>query len=495
MTSDTAPPTPVAKKTGVFKVLGATLVGTSIEWYDFALFGFMSATIFPRVFFPDAAAGEGILGSFAIFAVGSLMRPVGAALFGHIGDSIGRKRALLLSLGLMTVSTVLIGLVPDFRTLGWVAVVLLLLLRIVQSLAVGGEWGGAVTYAVEAAPRRWRALFGSFPQIGNSIGLFLATGIVALVGGWGDEEWLAGIGWRIPFWLAGLLGIIGIWMRLIINETQAFQEEVVATGKVEEKGTPLVELFRNHGGLVFRVAGACLVVIGGYYISINYVQSYATNHLEMPDAEAAGITSLVSIIIVGMVIVSGVVGSIIGVRRFTLIGLFLHIPFAIPMFWFMSQGGFSGIFMAMFLGQIAGSMAYATIGTMVSGWFPTEVRQSGLSLGYQISGVVGSGTLLFAQWLDTQFGENIIPVALLFLTVSLTSWLCVLTFRQPVHLEGTEGLRSARTGELKVGVEGDTIREMPAILTEAEIAPDGGAHAREAAEFAAEDEERKDPDA
>lgn len=494
MTNRTAPPAPAAKKTGVFKVLGATLVGTSIEWYDFALFGFMSATIFPRVFFPDAAAGQGVLGSFAIFAAGSLMRPVGAAMFGHIGDTIGRKRALLLSLGLMTISTVLIGLVPDFRTVGWLAVVLLLLLRLVQSLAVGGEWGGAVTYAVEAAPKRWRALFGSFPQIGNSIGLFLATGIVAFIGGLGDEEWMVSIGWRIPFWLAGIFGIVGIWMRLIINETQAFQEEVVATGKAEEKGRPLVELFRNHGGLVFRVAGACLVTIGGYYISINYVQSYATNHLDMPDAEAAGITSLVSIIVVGMVIASGIVGSIVGVRRFTLIGLFLHIPIAIPMFWFMSQGGFGGIFLAMLLGMIANSMAYATIGTMVSGWFPTEVRQSGLSMGYQISGVIGSITLLLAQWLDTQFGKNIIPVALLFLAVAITSWLCSLTFRKPVHLEGTEGLRSPRTRDLKVGVEGGTARGRPDTPTGVTIGRDARARA-EAAEFQAEGDERKDPDA
>lgn len=458
-------------RTNLFKVLGASLVGTTIEWYDFALYGFMAATVFPLVFFPGLPPGQGVLSSLATLAIAAITRPIGAIIFGGIGDTIGRKRALVASMILMTVSTTAIGLLPSFSRAGWLAVVLLFVLRITQSIAVGGEWGGAVTYAVEAAPKRWRALFGSFPQIGNSIGLFLATGLTALVASFGDQAWFTDFGWRIPFFMAGAFGIIGIWLRLVIDETETFEQAHTAdTKKNAPASRPVADLFRNHGGLVFRVAGACLITIGGYYISINYMAAYATTHVGMDAVVVAEITNLVSILIVGIVIISGVIGSVVGVRKFTLLGMFLHLVAAFPMFWLMSQGGFWGIFWAMMLGQIAGAMAYATTGTMVSGWFPTEVRQSGLSLGYQIAGVIGSFTLLAAQALEIAYG-NWVPVAVLFFVIALVSWLSALTFNKPIHLEGTESVRSPKTGEAKVGIEGDTLREMPAMVTEAEVTP------------------------
>ncbi|MDN5761340.1 MAG: MFS transporter [Microlunatus sp.] len=458
------PPTPTGGGTAIppartapAKVIGATVLGTTIEWYDFAIFVFAAAVVFPTVFFPTLSPGTGVLSSFATLAIAAIARPLGALIFGHIGDSIGRRRALILSMVLMSSATVAIGLVPGFGSIGWFAPAILLTLRIVQSVAVGGEWGGAVAYAVESAPPRWRAVFGSFPQIGNSLGLFLASAIITLIAR--DSEWFIAFGWRIPFFVAGVFGVAGIILRLIIDESPEF----VAARRLEEqtrsevvKDRPLIELFRTESGLVLQAAGAFLATIGCIYISLTYVSAYAANNLNVEPRIISISTNLVSVATIIIVIVSAVAGDKFGVRRVTLIGLFLPMVIAFPMFWILTQGGFGGVFGAMMLGNLASSVAYATIGTMVAGWFPARVRQSGLSLAYQIAGVVGSFMLVFAQLLEVEFG-GWVPAAILFFLLGLLSWLCALLYRDKDRLG--EVLQNTPSGPEGSTATDDSIRK------------------------------------
>lgn len=422
-------------RTSPAKVIGATVIGTTIEWYDFAIYVFSAAVVFPTVFFPTLSPGSGVLSSFATLAIAALTRPLGAMIFGHIGDTIGRRRSLLLSMILMTSATVCIGFVPGFAAIGWFGAVLVLLLRILQSVAVGGEWGGAVAYAVESAPPRWRSVFGSFPQLGNSLGLFAASGIITIFDQ--NAEWFIAFGWRIPFFIAGVFGVAGIVLRLIIDESPEFitarrveQERAVTKAALER---PLTVLFRTETRVVLQAAGAFLATIGCIYISLTYVSAYAANVLQIEPQTISLSTNLVSVITVFMVLAAAIAGDRFGVRRVTLVGLFLPMVIAFPMFFILTQGGFGGVFGAMVLGNLASSVAYATIGTMVAGWFPARVRQCGLSLAYQIAGVVGSFSLVFAQFLDVQFG-GWVPVAVLFFLMGLLSWLCALLYRDRSRL-------------------------------------------------------------
>ncbi|MCT1616984.1 MFS transporter [Kocuria indica] len=326
----TAPLTP-RTRTRPGKVMGATLLGTSIEWYDFAIYSMAAAVVIPQVFFPYLDPGSGILSSFATLAIASVARPAGALLFGWIGDTAGRRPALIGSMLVMTVATVGIGFIPGYASIGIMAPVLLVLLRVLQSLAVGGEWGGATSYAVEAAPPRWRAVFGAFPQMGNSLGIFLSSAVFTLAALPGQEFFLE-TGWRIPFWVAGGLGLIGLWLRFSIEESQEFLET-------------------------------------------------KQNRIVNPHAQKARMRP--GLLLLGM----------------SLAGIF-------------SAG------------------AYGVVGTYVTSWFDTETLQRSISLAYQIAGVLGVFTPMAAQLLTNAAGTSWVPVAVLYVVLSVISFWCVASRRE-----------------------------------------------------------------
>lgn len=247
----TAPP----QRTRPGMVMGATLLGTSIEWYDLAIYA-LAAVMIPQVFFPFLGPGAGIL-SFATLAIASVARPAGALLCGWIGDTAGRRPTLIGSMLVMTVTTVGIGFIPDYHAIGWFSPALLVLLRVLQSLAVGGEWGGATSYAVAAAPPRWRAGFGAFPQMGNSLGIFLSSVVFTLAALPGGDFFLH-MGWRIPFWVAGALGLVGLWLRFSIEESREFLK--TQQNKFVHPDAPRARL---RPGTMALAAGAFLLPIAG----------------------------------------------------------------------------------------------------------------------------------------------------------------------------------------------------------------------------------------
>ncbi|WGD37437.1 MFS transporter [Lysinibacter sp. HNR] len=418
-----------------WKVASATLIGTSVEWYDYGIYGFAAAVVFPTVFFPTLDAPVAILASFATLAVGSLGRPIGAAIFGHIGDRHGRKKSLFISLMLMGLMTVTIGLLPGYAVIGAAAPMILLLIRIMQSLAVGGEWGGALLFAVESAPRRWRALFGSFTQMGSGLGFFMSSGAFSLIALLGDEavlEWA----WRLPFLASAVLILTGLYIRYQLEETteyQAVQRETEKKARVAN--LPLFEVLRSSWDVLLLAIGGFLVTIAGFYIIVNFISAYSADQLQLSAGDIANAGMVASTVSIVFTPIVAIVADMYGVRRITILGLALHLAVAWPMFMLLDLGTSWGLFAAMSLGMFVSTIAYAPIGTLVSGWFPAEVRQTGLSLAYQISGVIGGGlTPMVAQFLSIQDGGGWSTVALFFAGMGAVSLLCVLFKRGPGYL-------------------------------------------------------------
>lgn len=438
----------VQKRNSPVRVAAATLLGTSAEWYDYGIYAFAAAVVFPHVFFPDMPGPLAILASFVTLAVGSLGRPIGAAIFGHIGDRHGRRKSLVISLLLMGFATVAIGLLPGYATIGYFAPVALLLIRILQSLAVGGEWGGAVLFAIEAAPKKWRALFGSFPQMGSGVGFFLATGAFALVALFGDEALLAWA-WRLPFIASIVLVIIGLIVRSQLEETESFKRAEAAQADDAKQQLPVVEVFRKSWGVLLLAVGGFLITIGGFYILTSYFSAVASEGFALSASTIANAGMISSIIAIVTVPPVALAADRWGIRNLTLLGLGLHLVAAYPIFAMLNTGEPWGLYAAMSLGMFVSVMAYAPISTLIAGWFATSVRQTGISLAYQISGVIGGGlTLPIAQALHIQSGT--MPVMLFFIAMSLVSFLCVLVKRGPGHLSFGDKASRGATEEIEV---------------------------------------------
>ncbi|MFD5600842.1 MFS transporter [Leucobacter sp. NPDC058333] len=445
-----APPSPSQPtRNNPVRVAAATLLGTSAEWYDYGIYAFAAAVIFPSVFFPDMPGPLGVFASFVTIAVGSLARPIGAAVFGHIGDRYGRRKSLVASLLIMGIATIVIGLLPGFATLGYLAPVLLLLIRLLQSFAAGGEWGGAVLFAIEAAPKRWRALFGSFPQMGSGVGFFLATGAFSLVALFGDDALLAWA-WRLPFFASIALVAIGLIVRSQLDETEVFVKAEAAQSASERKQLPLFNVLRSSWGVLLLAIGGFLITIGGFYIVTSFFSAYAAEQLHLSAGDIANAGVVASIIAIVTVPPAAIAADKWGVRTVTLIGLGLHVVGAYPIFMLLQSGTVGGLYAAMSLGMAISVVAYAPISTLVAGWFSTPVRQTGISLGYQISGVIGGGlTLPLVQALQIRF-DSVFPVMLFFAGMGLLSFMCVLLKRGPGHLSFGDRASAGATEELEV---------------------------------------------
>ncbi|MDO5747706.1 MAG: MFS transporter [Actinomycetaceae bacterium] len=414
-----------AQRQPPIKIMGATLLGTAIEWYDYGIYIFAAAVVFPKVFFPTFDDATGVLVSYITLAIAGITRPLGAVLFGHIGDRLGRRRALIISLVTMTIATTSIGMLPGFATAGWISVILLFTARIVQSLAVGGEWGGATLYAVEAAPPGLRALYGSFPQIGNGLGLLGSTGMFTLITMPRWDHLLVEWTWRIPFLIAGVLGIFGIWLRIRLEESPIFQAAVAEEASEEDQKLPIVELMRTDWRTVLKATGAFLITIAGLYVISAYVNARGTTVLSFNEHDVSQSGMMVSITIIVVVPLAAWAADVWSTRLVTLVGLIMHMVVAFPMLYFVEFDTIWGLWLGQFLGTVASSIAYAVIGTYVSGWFQARTRQSGISLAYQLAGLFSMAVPAFSQYLDTASGHHWQPVAGLFFVMAAISTLCV----------------------------------------------------------------------
>jgi MFS family permease len=270
----------------VTKVIVASLIGTSLEWYDFFIYGTAAALVFNKLFFPTFDPLVGTLLAFATYAVGFVSRPLGGVVFGHYGDKIGRKNVLVATLLLMGLATMLVGLLPTYETIGIAAPLLLVLLRFLQGLGLGGEWGGAVLMTLESGDASRRGLNASWPQVGVPIGLLLANGVLSLMSAVTSKEAFLSWGWRVPFLLSGLLVLVGLWIRMTIAESPVFAHAHEVEVESSEQGVPIVEVLRRYPKQVLLAIGARVGVDVAFYTFVLFVTTYIATYLKLPQQYA-----------------------------------------------------------------------------------------------------------------------------------------------------------------------------------------------------------------
>lgn len=368
-------------------VIAASTVGTAIEWYDFFLYGTMATLVFPTVFFPKSNQFVGTLLAFFTFLVGFIARPIGGAVFGHLGDRIGRKSTLVATLLLMGIATLLIGFLPGYATLGITAAIILSLLRFCQGLGVGGEWGGSVLLAMEYGHRRNRGFWASWPQMGVPIGLILSTVAVNIVQSPG-KDFLLNIGWRIPFFVSALLIAIGLYIRLRILETPLFAKVL------EERRTanaPLIEAFRHNSPEIALSAGARFVEQAPFYLFTTFVITYGkilglSNSLILNGITLAAIIELFTIPYFGRM------SDRVGRRTWYLVGCGIMAAFAFPYFLLLNSKVGVLVLLAIVLSvALCHAWVYGPQAALIAERFGTRSRYSGASLGYQLAAPFAGG--------------------------------------------------------------------------------------------------------
>ena len=373
----------------VRQVLGASFIGTTIEWYDFFIYGTAATLVFGQLFFsPSFSPLAATLSSVATFAVGFVARPFGGVIFGHFGDKLGRKAMLVLTLNMMGVATFLIGLMPTFESIGLLAPILLVLLRVVQGLGVGGEWGGAALMTVEYAPEDKRGYYGSWPQMGVPAGLLLATGVFGAVSFLPNEQFLSW-GWRIPFLLSIILVGVGLFIRLRLLETPAFRE-------VEESHTeaqmPIMDVLRNYPKNVLLAIGVRVASDGGFYVFTVFILDYATRTLGLPRPTILLGVMLASAIEILTLPAAGVISDRVGRRPVFLVGTVLLLIIAYPYFLMIGSGSTVLVVLASVIAlSIAHASVYGPMSAYFAELFGTQVRYSGVSLGYKLASIIGGG--------------------------------------------------------------------------------------------------------
>ena len=428
------------QRTSVKEVVLASLIGTAIEWYDFFIFGTAAALVFAQLFFPSAEPVIGTLYSFAIFGVAFIARPLGGIVFGHYGDKIGRKSMLVMTLLIMGGATTLMGVLPTYESIGIWAPILLVILRLLQGVAVGGEWGGAVLMAVEYSPEERRGFYGSWPQMGSPIGLFLSTVIFFLASSLSQDQFLAW-GWRLPFLFSIVLVGVGLFIRLRILETPAFN-------RIKEGGTearlPMIDVLRNDVKNVLLAAAIVFVAIGGFYVVTTFTLSYGTETLGVSrNIMLAGVIIAAISELVSLPLLSAL-SDRVGRRPVVTWSAAFCILFAFPFFWLLETRSTGLIWLAFAVVAFAMGGVYGPASSFIAELFDTRVRYSGASLGYQLSGVLsGAFAPLIATALLASFGGASWPVALYLAALSLVSlvgaYLAVETYRSDIYGERPRG--------------------------------------------------------
>jgi MHS family shikimate/dehydroshikimate transporter-like MFS transporter len=365
------------------RVAFASFIGTAIEWYDFFLYATAAALIFPKLFFPQFSPLAGTLASYATFGVGLIARPVGGVVFGHFGDRVGRKSMLVITLLMMGVATFLLGLLPTFNDIGILAPTFLVVLRFLQGFAVGGEWGGATLMAIEHAPAESRNFYASWPQQGVPIGLVFSALMFGAFSALTGKHFLVW-GWRVPFLFSIVLIGVGLFIRMRVLESPAFE-------RVKERRArlPLLELLRNSPAAAVLAVGTCLITVTGFYVVTTFTLSYVTGRFGV-----GGNVPLVGQLLAGAsesvaLLVFGSLADRIGTRAIALVssGTLVLLPY--PYFWLVNTGHSALIWLAMSSSLFTGAALYAVTGVLLSELFETRVRYSGISFGYQMAGLFG----------------------------------------------------------------------------------------------------------
>jgi MFS family permease len=370
-------------------VIFSSTIGTAIEWYDFFLYGTMAALVFPKVFFPESNQLVGTILSLFTFLVGFIARPFGGALFGHLGDRIGRKSTLIATLLLMGIATLLIGFLPGYAAIGIAAPLILVFLRLCQGLGVGGEWGGSVLLALEYGHRRNRGFWASWPQMGVPVGLILSTVIVNIVQASAGTAFVTGVGWRIPFFISALLVLIGLYIRLRVLETPLFAE---VKNRQREVSAPLIEAFRHSTPEILLSAGARFVEQAPFYLFSTFVITYGVDKLVLSRTLILNAITIAAAVELFTIPLFGYLSDRVGRRRWYLIGCVLMAAFAFPYFLLMNSG-LAGIFILAVVASLAifHAWVYGPQAALIAERFGTRSRYSGASLGYQLAAPFAGG--------------------------------------------------------------------------------------------------------
>ncbi|MEX7694142.1 MFS transporter [Enterobacter hormaechei] len=418
------------------KVLIASLTGSSIEWFDYFLYGTAAALVFNKIFFPMVDPVIGLILSYLSFSLTFFIRPIGGVLFAHIGDRIGRKKTLVLTLSLMGGATVMIGLLPTYDMIGMCAPALLILMRIIQGMGIGGELGGALLLAYEYAPEKRKGFFGSIPQAGVTIGMLMATFIVSLMTLFSEEDFLSW-GWRIPFLLSSVLVILGLWIRKDIDETPDFQK-VKKSGQVAK--APLRDTIKHHWREVLIAAGLKVVETAPFYIFSTFVVSYATTTLTYQKSQALEAVTLGALVATIMIPLMGLLSDRVGRQRMYAVSVFVLGLFIVPWFMLLNTGTTWGIVLATVIAfGVLWAPVTAVLGTLCSEIFSANVRYTGITLGYQLGAALAGGTApLIATGLLAKYDGDWVPVAWYLgvtVAISLIAIFCASRINRERHLQ------------------------------------------------------------
>ena len=405
------------------RVLWASLIGSSIEWFDYFLYGTVAALVFNQLFFPAEDPAVGTMLAFASFALSFFIRPFGGIIFSHIGDRIGRKKTLVLTLGLMGGATVLMGLLPTYQAIGIAAPILMVLLRLVQGLGIGGEWGGAMLLAVEYAPKERRGFFGSVPQMGVTIGMLLATLALTVMSMLPDDVFLSW-GWRVPFVLSAVLVFVGLWIRKGIDETPSFKKNQAAGNVV---AVPLLETLKHHKREVLIAVGAKFVETAPFYIMSTFIVYYATKELGFSRTQALNAVTVATVVTTLLIPLMGALSDRIGRKTVYTAGVLMMMAYAFPYFWLLQTRSFGMLILATVIGLgVIWAPTTAVLGTMFSEIFKSNVRYTGITLGYQIGAALAGGTApLVATFLLAKFDHSYVPIALYIIFTGLVSLVAI----------------------------------------------------------------------
>jgi metabolite-proton symporter len=384
------------------KAAAAALIGTAIEWYDYFLYGTAAALVFPQLFFPHSNVYIGTLEAFATFFLGFAARPVGGAIFGHFGDRIGRKKTLIITLLLMGISSAIIGLLPTYNTIGALAPFLLIILRILQGIGVGGEWGGSVLLSMESGRKERKGFMTSWPQLGVAVGVVLSSGMVSLfISLTGDSfnTW----GWRIPFILSIALVALGLFIRLRVEETPAFKK---ALEKKDLDKTPVLTVIKKHPKEIILSALSRMAEQAPFYIFISFILAYGSNQVGIDRQFLVNGTLVASLVSFFSVPFFGHLSDKIGRKKMYLIGAVATLIFAFPYFGMINSAIPVVVFLAIVISLIPHDMLYGPQAALIAENFPTKLRYSGSSLGYQLASVIAGGPApLIATYLFHTFGS------------------------------------------------------------------------------------------
>ncbi|MFD3508136.1 MFS transporter [Nocardia sp. NPDC058666] len=418
-------PTSAAAKAGPTdgrRVATASFIGTAIEFYDYYIYGTAAALVLNKMFFPTLSPIAGTLAALATFAIGFIARPVGAIIFGHYGDRIGRKRTLVVSLLLMGLSTACIGLLPGFDAIGVAAPILLVTLRVLQGIGLGGEWGGAALLSTEHAPANKRGLFASAAQMGSPVGYFVATASFWALSAWLPDSVFESWGWRIPFLFSFVLVAVGLRIRLKVAETPAFAEYVSAQ---EATKVPLMTVVRRYPKQLLLGAGAMVVIYVMFYTAATYCLTYTTKTLGIPRNSMLGLT-LIAVVVLGVsTFLVARQSDITGRRKLMLGGAAFGVVWGMVLFPLLDTKNLVLIAIALSGALLCMGIVYGPIGAFLPELFPTEARYSGAGLAYNLGGVLGGG---IAPLLVAKISESAgtLAVGLFLSSMALISLLCIM---------------------------------------------------------------------